>query len=188
MSFEAFKNSFLENYQKFLRTNQLRKEIEKADERIIVLNSAILKISGLKVSYPLIVGNGLSRASIVEMGEFPPFGFTQHWIYPINFKVKKRFKAHAYYKKSLGNKVLYLCCITKDGIVITADDGYQWKGENLWNEFKSDLGIENEFCSIEDFMSLNNPTVIKMIESLGDISLLNGYIPFSERQSSTIKQ
>ena len=185
MSFDSFKTAFYQNYEKFLEANKIRKEINKIEERLNVLNSAILKTSGLKVSYPLIVGNGLSRASIVEIGEFPPFGFTQNCIYPVNFKVKKRFKPHMYYKKSLSNKVLYLCCINKDGIVITADDGYEWKGENLWNEFKSDLGIENEFSSLEDFMTLNNPTVIKMIECLGDISLLSGYVPLSERLEVT---
>lgn len=181
MSFEAFKTAFVQTYEKFLEINRLKKEIQKTDEHITLINTAISKISDQKTLYPLIVGNGLSRASIADIGAFPPFGFTQNCIYPINYKVKKRFKPHAYYKKSLSNKVLYLCCIGNDGITITADDGYQWKGENLWNEFKSDLGIENEFSSLEDFMVLNNPTVIKMIEGLGDISLLSGYKPLSER-------
>ena len=106
MTFEAFKNAFLENYEKFLAINRLKKEIEKTEERIDILNSAIMKTSGLKISYPLIVGNSFSRASIIEIGEFPPFGFTQncicHFVYGDRFFFAKYI--HEKYFKNISNQ------------------------------------------------------------------------------------
>lgn len=187
MSFESFKNAFNQTYEKFLSINKLKKEIEKTEERLVIINSAISQSSGTQISYPLIVGNSLSRASITDLGTFPPFQYNEKYIYPLGYTVKKRFKPHKNYKKSLGNKVLYLCSISKNGITIVADDGFEWKGDQIWESLKEDLGIENEFNSLEDFMVLSHPTVIKMIEGLGDISLLKGYVPLSERPNEISK-
>lgn len=184
MLFEEFKALFNANYEKFLKINKLKKEIAQSEERCQLANAAIARLSGTGTSYPIIVGNGLSRASIVDLGTFPPYYHNEKFIYPMGFKVKKRFKAHSHYKKSLSNKVLYLCSIGNDGITITADDGYSWRGNDIWEKFKADLGIQSEFISLEDFMVLNNPSVTKMIEDLGDYSKFEGYIPLAQRSGA----
>lgn len=175
--FQEFKDLFEKTYDEFLEIARLRREIQSTTLSIELLNGCIMKLSGMKMSYPIIVGNSQSRASISNIGSFPPYSFNQNCIYPINYTVKKRFKPHVNYKKSMNNRVLYVCTIENDGIVVTADDGYEWRGANLWASLKRDLGVIDEFSSIEDFMSLTNPSVIKMIEGIGDISEFEGYVP-----------
>ncbi|ELA41325.1 uncharacterized protein VICG_01698 [Vittaforma corneae ATCC 50505] len=179
--FQEFKDSFERTFKEFLEIERLKKKIESTTMSIALLNGCIAKLNGLQMSYPIIVGNGLSRASIANIGTFPPYGYNKNYVYPMNYSVKKRFKPHSNYKKSMNNKVLYVCTIENDGIVVTADDGFVWKGSNVWRDVKRDLGIVDEFDSIEDFMALTNPTVIKMIESIGDVSNFEGYIQFSKR-------
>lgn len=180
-AFWQFKEALEKTIEEFKSMKRMQRDIRKIEENTRVLNKCILKLSEAHASYPIIVGNGMLRASITNLGTFPPIAYNKHFIYPLGYTVKKRFKPHRNYKKSLNNKVLYVCTVEKDGIGILADDGFSWKGENLWNEFKNDVGIENEFVSLEDFMALTNPSVGKMIEKLGDFNSLNGYVPLEKR-------
>jgi hypothetical protein len=182
-SFQEFKELFMETYEEFIEINKVKREIETTISSISVINTCISKVDGLHSLYPVIVGNGLSRASISYIGTFPPYSFNKNYIYPLHYSVKKRFKPHLNYKKSMNNKVLYICNIENDGINVTADDGYVWKGTNLWKDLKNDLGITDEFSSIEDFMGLTNHIVIKMIENIGDVSVYDGYVPLNKRSS-----
>lgn len=181
MAFKEFKELFEKTYDEILEINKIKREIDATTETINLLNSCVAKLCGPQLSYPIIVGNGLSRASISNIGTFPPYTFNKNYIYPMNYSVKKRFKPHAHYKKSINNKVLYVCTVDNSGITVVADDNYTWGGPNLWESIKRDLGITDEFSSIEDFMALSHPTVMKMIESLGDVGGLEGYVPISNR-------
>lgn len=178
---EEFKKKFMEVYLEHLNNNLLRQEMKQTISNISLIKQCISKSNDSKNSYPIIVGNVLSRASVTNIGTFPPYKYNEMYIYPNNYTVKKRFKAHKNYKKSINNKVLYLCKIGNDGITITSDDGYVWKGQRLWDEFKEDVGIVDEFKDIEDFMALNHPLITKMIEEIGDISLFEKYIPLAKR-------
>lgn len=180
-SFQEFKEAFLKTFNEFNEINLLKSEIQNTNLSISSFGSSIAKLSGSQTSYPIIVGNGLSRASIASIGTFPPYSYSEKYLYPLNYTVKKRFKPHKNYKKSMNNKVLYVCSIENDGIVVTADDGYVWVGSNIWENLKNDLEITDEFSSIEDFMALNNPTVVKMIENIGDLSEYEKYIPLNKR-------
>ncbi|KAM0680990.1 hypothetical protein GINT2_000773 [Glugoides intestinalis] len=168
--FQEFKELFEKTLQEFLEISKLKKEIKTVNTSISLLNGCVSRFSTSQPAYPIIVGNGMSRASITNLGTFPPYKITKGCTYPLNYTVKKRFKPHENYKKSLNNKVLYICTVTNEGITITADDGYLWAGEDLWRTFKIDVGIENEFSSLEDFMSLTNTVVIKMIENIAESS------------------
>lgn len=181
-NFKKFKELFENNFNEFLEIAKLKTEIEIHSRNISILSGCASKLSTSHPEYPIIVGNSLFRASITNLGSFPPYKFDKYFIYPLKYTVKKRYKPHQNYKKSMNNKVLYVCSVEDSGIVITADDGFVWEGSTVWNDFKRDLGITNEFSSIEDFMSLNNPNVIKMIEGLGDIESLEGYVPLSSRK------
>lgn len=183
-SSDRFKDAYEKAYNKFIVESELNDKIKQVDETISLINQCISKSTDQKTNYPIIVGNILSRASITNIGVFPPYKVTENFIYPLKYSVKKRFKSHKNYKKTQSNKVLYVCVIEHNGVTITADDGYVWKGDNVWNEFKSDVGINDEFKSLEDFMALNHPVIIKLIEEIGDISRFENYIPFSERNSN----
>lgn len=145
------------------------------------MSVCISKSSSAQASYPIIVGNALSRASVTSIGTFPPYKFNARYIYPVGYTVKKRYKPHRSYKKSMQNKVLYVCTIDNDGISITADDGHSWKGPRVWEEFCKDVEITGGFKDIEDFMALNHPTITKLIEDIGPISSFDGYVPLSKR-------
>lgn len=179
--FQEFKELFEKTFQEFSEANRIKKEIRIAEEKIACLNDCVKRLSGSHPAYPIIVGNGPTRASITSIGIFPPFTYNKACIYPLNYTVKKRFRPHKSYKKSMNNKVLYVCTVENDGITITADDGYVWKGNGLWEAFKNDTGIENEFTSLEDFMALSNTVVLKLIEAIGDVSNFDGYVPVSKR-------
>lgn len=181
-NFKKFKELFESNFNEFLEIAQLKNEIETHSLNISLLSGCVSRLSTSHPEYPIIVGNSLSRASITNLGSFPPYKFDKYHIYPSKYTVKKRFRPHPNYKRSMNNKVLYVCTVEDNGVVITADDGFVWKGNSVWADFTSDLGITNEFESIEDFMSLNNPNVIKMIEALGDVESLEGYVPLSSRK------
>lgn len=178
-----FLRAYNECYDKYLEILETQIEVEQLETQLALISGCLIQPSDSKISYPIIVGNILSRASIVNIGTFPPLKFTEHNIYPLNYSVKKRFNPHKAYKKSMQNRVLYVCTVNKDGISITGDDGYVWKGVNVWEEFRSDVNIKDEFKSIEDFMALNHPSIIKMIEEIGDISSFKGYVSIKDRQT-----
>jgi len=174
MTFQDFRNLFEKAYSEFLEVNRLKKEIEAKTESIALLNGCATKLYSPLLSYPIIIGNGLSRASISNIGTFPPYNLSKDYIYPMNYTVKKRFRPHANYKKSINNKVLYVCTVGGNGLSVTADDGYVWRGPDLWCDLKRDLGITDEFGSIEDFMALSHPAVVQMIHNIGNLPSLEG--------------
>lgn len=182
MPFQEFRDLFEKTYSEFLEICRLKKDIDTKNDTITLVNTCIKSLNDPQMSYPIIVGNGLSRASISNIGTFPPYRFNKEHIYPMNYTVKKRFKPHVNYKKSINNKVLYICTVDNNGLSITADDGYKWSGFGLWDDFCRDLRITDEFGSVEDFMALNHPTVIQMIESIGDITSFEGYLPLNARK------
>lgn len=176
-----FKQAYEKSYSEFLVQNLLRSQIRKTNESILLVSSCIAKSSTIQASYPIIVGNGLSRASVTSIGSFPPYKFNARHIYPMGYTVKKRYKPHRGYKRSIQNKVLYVCTIGVDGMSITADDGHVWDGPGVWEEFSEDVGIAGEFKCIEDFMALNHPTIVGLIEDIGCVSSFDGYVPLSKR-------
>lgn len=178
---EHLEQAYNRCFEEILQRNKLKDELRKLEESISLTNLCISKHSQSKTLYPIIVGNILTRASITCIEEFPPYKYNEKYIYPLNYTVKKRFGPHRNYKKSMQNKVLYVCTIGHDGITITSDDGYVWKGPKVWKEFCEDVGITDEFKNIEDFMALNHPTIMKLIEEIGDISGFEGYTPLDKR-------
>lgn len=182
---DELKKAYESMFSFFLTRNNIKNKIEEMDNEISLVNQCILKSTSQKINYPIIVGNILSRASITNIGVFPPYKITENCIYPLKYTVKKRFKAHRNYKKNPQNKVLYICTVDSDGISITSDDGYVWKGSKVWDEFKSDVGITEEFKNLEDFMVLNHPVIVKLIEEIGNTDRFENYVPLSKRKKGS---
>lgn len=178
---EEFKRAYEKSYGEFFLQSRLRNEIRRTSNSISLTASCISKSSGTQTSYPIIVGNVLSRASVTNIGAFPPYKFNARYIYPMRYTVKKRYKPHKNYRRSIQNKVLYVCTIESDGISIVADDGHAWRGPGVWEEFCEDVGITDEFKGIEDFMALNHPTITRLIEDIGCVSCFDEYVPLSKR-------
>lgn len=180
---DKFKEAYDKAYEHHLKILKTKQEINELDNYMSLASSSITKKNEKKINYPIIIGNINTRASIVNIGTFPPYKYTKDKIYPIGYSVKKRGNPHKNYKKSLQNRVLYLCTIEPDGIVITADDDYVWKGEDLWEKFTADVSLSKEIKSVEDFIALNHPVIQKLIEEIGDISSFKDYVPVDQRKS-----
>lgn len=176
MTGHIFEKLYWEKYNQFLEKSKKQSILEDLDEQKVFLDSCINKIIGGSSTQPIILGNALNRVSITALGRFPPYKYNDNYIYPVGYTCKKRCKAHREYKKNNKNKVLYICSIENDGFKIVADDGFTWAGENIWEEFSKNIGCENEYSSIEDFYSLNHPSVKALIEKLGDVSQFKGYV------------
>jgi hypothetical protein len=178
---ESFKNAYEKAYNENLQKIKLKIEIKEIEEYISIVNFCMSKNLQSKASYPIIVGNILTRALITNIGKFSPYKYTDKCIYPLKYTVKKRYGPHKNYKKSMQNKVLYICTVNNDGISITSDDGYTWSGNNVWKDFCDDVGITDEFVNIEEFMALTHPTIVKLVEEIGDISGFEGYVSLNNR-------
>ena len=179
---EEFQKAYEEKYNLFLKKLEYKKKIDELIKECTALQCTISKdIEKSSGANSLLVGSAIHRISITNIGSFPPLKYTEKFIYPLNYSSKRRYKIHKNFKKQAKDKVLYTCSIGLDGIKITCEDGYEWNGEELWQNFIADVEIETDFKTLEDFMGLSHPTVIKAIEKLGEISTLNGYIAYESQ-------
>lgn len=178
---EAFKKAYLRKYEQFLKKAVLKHQLVELEETRALLGFCISECTARVSTYPIILGNSFYRVSITNIGTFPPYKHTPTTIYPIGFTSKKRYKRHSEYKKTAKDKVLYVCSIEPSGIRIAADDGYVWEGPGCWERFVESIGCDNEYKSFEEFTGLAHPNVTRMIEKIGDVGKLPGYIPLDRR-------
>lgn len=179
---EEFKKLYKEKYELFYNKMKSKESLEELQREFSILCACADPPNSTEeqTQTPIIVGNAINRISVTNIGSFPPFAHTKFIIYPINYTSKHKYKMHKNYKKSAKDKILYVCSIKKDGFCISADDGYKWDGENFWTDFVNDLNC-TDFKSFEEFFGLTHPSITKLIESIGDISDLQGYIPYEKR-------
>lgn len=181
---KAFRLAYKNKYDEFLEESRLRNALQALEVENSLLLSCINHYKSNQDQYPIILGNSMQRISITNIGTFPPYSYDSNYILPIGFTSKKRYKLHANYSRSARDKVLYICTVESDGPTILADDGYKWQGTNMWEQFSKDVSVDGEYSSFEEFAGLSRSTVIKLIEGLGDVSTLNGYIPYDKRHSN----
>lgn len=182
MSFsDEFKSIYMKKYGEFLYKNNLKRKLFSLKEQFNLLCAAAPNFPDDSGMTNMIVGNSMNRISITNIGSFPLLKYTSSCLFPIGFTSKRRFKPYKAYKKTMKDKVLYICSIKPDGISIVSEDGHEWKGEDFWERFVEDAECSGEFKGFEEFSGLTHPNVIKCIENLGDISQFKGYVPLEKR-------
>lgn len=131
-------------------------------------------------------GTGIHRLSVVNIGELPkenPEMFhTETAIFPIGYMCRKKYKKHNMYGKKTKDRILYICTVDpQKGPVITADDGREWSGPNVWADFVDSFEDGSEYKALAEFFGFGNPVLGKKIEGLGDTSIFRKYIPWANR-------
>ncbi|WUR05090.1 uncharacterized protein VNE69_12075 [Vairimorpha necatrix] len=80
--------------------------------------------------------------------------------------VYKARRVYQSYKDS--TKMTYLCEIKKTEYFITAEDGVQWKGQDVWKEFSENFKNTIEFKNIEHFFGLTYKPVQTRLEKINE--------------------
>lgn len=130
-------------------------------------------------------GTGIHRLSLVSIGEFPTENLdlfhTETGIYPVGYMCRKKYKQHNTYSKKSKDRVLYVCSVDpQKGPVITAEDGREWSGKEIWTDFTNSIG-DVEYKSLEEFFGFGNAALVRKIEGLGDVSVFRKYVPLDKR-------
>lgn len=140
----------------------------------------------------ILAGNAQYRLSVSNIGTLPKKDFdlyhNKNVIYPINYTMRRRFKSHKFYTRKPG-KIFYECKISEypNLFEIKTNDGYTWKGNDIWDDFKNSFDQFEDYNSIDDFFGLTHPTILELIENLGDVSVFKNYIQLKNRSRDDIK-
>lgn len=131
--------------------------------------------------FPIIVGNASTRMSILDLGRFATENIdmyhTPAYIFPIGYKAKRRYNKHPNCKRS-DEKVFYILQMKENLEKEISCSDKRWTS---WEEFKNEVG--GDIKTVEEFFGLDNLAVMKLIESLGDVSIFKNYIPVVERDN-----
>ncbi|TBU19369.1 hypothetical protein CWI42_021130 [Ordospora colligata] len=198
MEKDAFAKRFVDAYRRRKELHNLRRmACERINKKMVdqqVLRRAIEKSKGMNTSdlqqsqteQAAIFGTGAYRLSLIEIGRLPtedPERFhTETAIYPIGYACRKKYRGHDTYNKRSRDRILYICSVDAEkGPVIMADDGREWHGPGMWEQFVNSIGNVVEYKNMEEFFGFINPMLAKKIESLGDVSICKRYIPWNKR-------
>ncbi|TBT98598.1 hypothetical protein CWI39_2360p0010 [Hamiltosporidium magnivora] len=187
---------FVKNYTKKTHLYEERNELEieianlevKKNAFIDILKPESISESTDKKIFPLILGTPALRMSITTLGSLPTHDHikfhNKNTIYPIGYQCKRKYKPHNRYTKNNQDKIFYFCTVkdTDHILEISTNDGRKWTGIDLWGLFVQDFDEVTEYGNVDEFFGLNHPTVQKMIEELGDISVFVNYLPLKERK------
>lgn len=197
MDEDRLESRFVEAYN---RRVELYRQMDVAEEAIgtklalqCALRKAIEMNKGLRrkeepkvLDQGTMFGTGIYRLSLVDIGRLPTESLdlfhTETAIYPVGYACRKKYKRHDTYKRRSKDKVLYVCSVDPQrGPVITADDGREWSGPGMWEEFVGSVGGAPEYKGVEEFFGFGNPALVRRVESLGDLSAFKKYVPLSKR-------
>ncbi|KAF7683789.1 hypothetical protein TCON_1013 [Astathelohania contejeani] len=196
---QQYKNAINNKIKLITVNNELSKELDtKIKKRNILLEIISIdrkeppSMPGTNIpGFPMIVGHSNFRMSIVNPGVLPSPDQSRYWtttaIFPIGYRAKRKYKPHLQYAKKEKEKIIYYMTVHPDDrfLEIEADDGKIWNGDNAWELFKEQCDGASDYKNIEDFFGFRQQSVIRMIESMGDVSLYSGYVSLSERNGQT---
>lgn len=173
------KTNALKNYQIVLKDILCRCAGKTLETKVLVRD------------YPIILGSCNTRMSIVNIGTLPigesSSFHTANAIYPINYRMRRKFAAHNKYTRKFKDKVTYICSITRENIFeIECEDGFKWTGPDCWKQFSGSFD-EISYTNAEEFFGFTNVSLLKLIEDLGDISSFSKYVNLTERKKQNIK-
>lgn len=186
-----FKEQTEKKHALLLKKDLLISELRKLQNHLS-LQSTILSSDSLYTGkeYPIILGNASTRMSVLELGRLPhkseKTNFNAMYIYPIGYKAKRKYKRHNdCIKKSLDDKMFYLCSINLNEMCIQCFCGRNFKGtieekEKIWEEFRNET-LDGEVENIDEFFGLSHTGLVKIIEEMGDLKGLDGYVMISNR-------
>ncbi|KAM0686674.1 hypothetical protein COBT_002096 [Conglomerata obtusa] len=154
--------------------------LSKHKESLILLHNQLEEKEILPTSqFPIIIGNAHTRMSILDLGQLSTTDVdvfhTSQYIFPKNYKAKRKFIKHKDCRRN-DDRVFYICFVDQFGNKEISCVDKKW---NDWESFKNDVG--GNINSFGEFFGFENIGLIKMIESLGDISIYKNYIPLKNR-------
>lgn len=187
---EAYFNAFREEVKKL--TFLIKKD--ELDGRISLLKELIQKKNSLEIKYPIVLGGIKCRISVMNMGDIKNASkmylsendsinnnIEKLKVFNLNLSekdIRNNKLSHFYYlnnflskrKVTFDDKKLNITCkITLSGPVITCENKKEWKGENFFEKFTSEIDFVEESNWI-DFFGLLSPKINQMVSNHLDFS------------------
>ncbi|TBU06186.1 hypothetical protein CWI38_2624p0010, partial [Hamiltosporidium tvaerminnensis] len=139
------------------------------------------------MEYPAIFTDKNGTFSVFNLGKFPKNNnkqfYSSKYIYPIGYKSFRIFES--FLSKNFRSQI-YECTILSINncldMEIKVDDQYKFSGSSIWSNFCQKFEYPLPFCNVEEFFGLECKELMKKIESLGDITVFEGYQPIEMRK------
>ncbi|KAI4291120.1 hypothetical protein PAPHI01_0394 [Pancytospora philotis] len=161
-----FEEAYRRAYRKFAAVEDAKDALVKLREKYALAADAYSHVLRDSTLYPITIGSGRSRATILSIGQLPIVRSEGTTRFPLNFNSRKRFSKHSEYKRNSKERIVYCCSVTHNGPRIVAEDGKVWEDPGCWERFAADANVDGAFSSFADFSGLDHMRIQMMIEEL----------------------